>query len=104
MERGLLELAPSYRMGRNRPYKIASIQAQAAMTCRYEERGFTGNFDIDEFTVELEEVAHQAVCGGGNHGWGARRALKGTSAWWTNCCFRKPKLEGGSRDARYSNG
>jgi hypothetical protein len=32
----------------------------------FEERGFVGERDIDNYTVELEEAAHQAVHGGGN--------------------------------------
>ncbi len=32
----------------------------------FEERGFVGKLDIDNFTVELEEAAHQALHGGGN--------------------------------------
>ena len=32
----------------------------------FEERGFVGAHDIDNYTVELEEAAHQAVHGGGN--------------------------------------
>ncbi len=33
----------------------------------FEERGFTGEFDIDKFTVEIEEAEHQAVHGGGDY-------------------------------------
>jgi hypothetical protein len=32
----------------------------------FEERGFVGELDIDNFTVELEEAMHQAAHGGGN--------------------------------------
>jgi hypothetical protein len=32
----------------------------------FEERGFTGDLDIDNFTVELETAHHQAQHGGGN--------------------------------------
>ncbi len=32
----------------------------------FEERGFTGDMDIDRFCVELEEAHHQAIHGGGN--------------------------------------
>jgi Predicted lipoprotein of unknown function (DUF2380) len=32
----------------------------------FEERGFVGDMDIDNFTVELEEAVHQAAHGGGN--------------------------------------
>jgi hypothetical protein len=32
----------------------------------FEERGFTGEMDIDQFCVELEEAHHQAIHGGGN--------------------------------------
>jgi hypothetical protein len=32
----------------------------------FEERGFTGDLDIDNFTVELETADHQAQHGGGN--------------------------------------
>ncbi|HWO24244.1 MAG TPA: hypothetical protein VNO30_36120 [Kofleriaceae bacterium] len=32
----------------------------------FEERGFTGDLDIDHFTVELEAAHHQAQHGGGN--------------------------------------
>jgi hypothetical protein len=32
----------------------------------FEERGFTGDLDIDNFTVELEVADHQAQHGGGN--------------------------------------
>ena len=33
----------------------------------FRERGFRGNYHIDNFTVELDEAAHQAVHGGGNY-------------------------------------
>jgi Domain of unknown function (DUF4157)/Predicted lipoprotein of unknown function (DUF2380) len=33
----------------------------------FEKRGFKGKNDIDNFTVELEEAAHQAIHGGGNY-------------------------------------
>jgi hypothetical protein len=33
----------------------------------FAERGFTGQYHIDNYTVELEEAAHQAVHGGGNY-------------------------------------
>ena len=33
----------------------------------FEERGFTREFSIDNFTVELDEAKHQAVHGGGNY-------------------------------------
>ena len=33
----------------------------------FEERGFTGDFSIDNFTVELDEAKHQAVHGGGSY-------------------------------------
>jgi hypothetical protein len=32
----------------------------------FEERGFTGDLDIDNFTVEMEVAEHQAQHGGGN--------------------------------------
>ncbi len=32
----------------------------------FEERGFVGKLDIDNFTIELEEAMHQAAHGGGN--------------------------------------
>ena len=32
----------------------------------FEERGFTGERDIDNFTIELDEAIHQALHGGGN--------------------------------------
>jgi hypothetical protein len=32
----------------------------------FEQRGFTGDMDIDRFCVELEEAHHQAIHGGGN--------------------------------------
>jgi hypothetical protein len=32
----------------------------------FEERGMTGDLDIDEFTVDMEEAEHQAIHGGGN--------------------------------------
>jgi hypothetical protein len=32
----------------------------------FEQRGFTGDMDIDQFCVELEEAHHQAIHGGGN--------------------------------------
>ncbi|MBZ4419355.1 TIGR02269 family lipoprotein [Myxococcus sp. RHSTA-1-4] len=32
----------------------------------FEERGFTGEMDIDQFCVELEKAHHQAIHGGGN--------------------------------------
>jgi hypothetical protein len=32
----------------------------------FEERGFAGKLDIDSFTVELDEAAHQALHGGGD--------------------------------------
>ena len=32
----------------------------------FEERGFTGDLDIDNFTVEMEAADHQAQHGGGN--------------------------------------
>ncbi|HWO21867.1 MAG TPA: hypothetical protein VNO30_24020 [Kofleriaceae bacterium] len=32
----------------------------------FEQRGFTGDFDIDHFTVELDTAHHQAQHGGGN--------------------------------------
>jgi hypothetical protein len=32
----------------------------------FEERGFTGDLDIDNFTVEMEVADHQAQHGGGN--------------------------------------
>jgi hypothetical protein len=32
----------------------------------FEERGFTGDLDIDNFTVELDVADHQAQHGGGN--------------------------------------
>jgi hypothetical protein len=32
----------------------------------YMERGFRGEYSIDQFTVELEEATHQAIHGGGN--------------------------------------
>jgi hypothetical protein len=32
----------------------------------FEERGFVGDMDIDNFTIELEEAAHQAAHGGGD--------------------------------------
>lgn len=33
----------------------------------FEKRGFKGKNNIDNFTVELEEAAHQAIHGGGNY-------------------------------------
>lgn len=33
----------------------------------FEARGFTGSRDIDNFTLELDEAAHQALHGGGNY-------------------------------------
>ena len=33
----------------------------------FEEHGFTGEWHIDKFTVELEESEHQAIHGGGNY-------------------------------------
>ncbi len=41
----------------------------------FEERGFVGKLDIDNFTVELEEAMHQAAHGGGN--WRLGRAWPG---------------------------
>jgi hypothetical protein len=41
----------------------------------FEERGFTGELDIDNFTIELEEAIHQAAHGGGN--WRLGRAWPG---------------------------
>jgi hypothetical protein len=38
----------------------------------FEERGFTGDLDIDNFTVELETAHHQAQHGGGNWQMGRR--------------------------------
>ena len=38
----------------------------------FEERGFTGDLDIDNFTVELEAAEHQAQHGGGNWQMGRR--------------------------------
>jgi hypothetical protein len=32
----------------------------------FEERGFTGDMDIDQFCVKLEEAHHQAIHGGGD--------------------------------------
>ena len=32
----------------------------------FEQRGFTGDLDIDNFTVELDTAHHQAQHGGGN--------------------------------------
>ena len=32
----------------------------------FEQHGFTGDMDIDQFCVELEEAHHQAIHGGGN--------------------------------------
>ena len=32
----------------------------------FEKRGFTGEMDIDQFCVELEQAHHQAIHGGGN--------------------------------------
>ncbi|MGZ3459145.1 MAG: DUF2380 domain-containing protein, partial [Archangium sp.] len=32
----------------------------------FEQRGFTGEMDIDEFCVELEQAHHEAIHGGGN--------------------------------------
>ena len=32
----------------------------------FEERGFVGKLDVDNFTIELEEAAHQALHGGGD--------------------------------------
>jgi hypothetical protein len=45
----------------------------------FEERGFTGDLDIDNFTVELPESAHQAIHGGGN--WRLGRKWEGE---WNN--------------------
>jgi hypothetical protein len=33
----------------------------------FEDHGFKGKLDIDNFTVELEEAEHQAIHGGGNY-------------------------------------
>jgi hypothetical protein len=41
----------------------------------FEERGFTGDMDIDNFTVELDEAIHQAAHGGGN--WRLGRTWEG---------------------------
>jgi hypothetical protein len=38
----------------------------------FEERGFTGDLDIDNFTVEIENAHHQAQHGGGNFKMGRR--------------------------------
>jgi hypothetical protein len=32
----------------------------------FEQRGFTGDMDIDQFSVRLEAAHHQAIHGGGN--------------------------------------
>ncbi len=32
----------------------------------FEKRGFTGEMDIDEFCVEMEQALHEAIHGGGN--------------------------------------
>ena len=32
----------------------------------FEKRGFTGEMDIDQFCVEMEQAHHQAIHGGGN--------------------------------------
>jgi hypothetical protein len=32
----------------------------------FEKRGFTGEMDINEFCVEMEQAHHQAIHGGGN--------------------------------------
>jgi hypothetical protein len=32
----------------------------------FEDRGMTGDLDIDQFTVEMDEAEHQALHGGGN--------------------------------------
>ncbi len=32
----------------------------------FEKRGFTGEMDVDEFCVKLEQAHHEAIHGGGN--------------------------------------
>ena len=32
----------------------------------FEQRGFTGDMDIDQFCVRLEQAHHEAIHGGGN--------------------------------------
>ncbi|MCY1073788.1 DUF2380 domain-containing protein [Archangium lansingense] len=42
----------------------------------FEKRGFTGEMDIDEFCVRLEQAHHEAIHGGGS--WGAPGPVNGT--------------------------
>jgi hypothetical protein len=38
----------------------------------FEERGMTGDLDIDQFTIDVDQAAHQAIHGGGNWRLGRR--------------------------------
>lgn len=48
----------------------------------FEERGFTGKRDIDNFTLELDEAGHQAIHGGGDYRLGRTWANEWNARVW----------------------
>jgi hypothetical protein len=56
----------------------------------FEEHGFTGELDIDNFCVEMEEASHQAIHGGGDWKLGRRWA----GEWNTKVMAELRRLEG----------
>jgi len=61
----------------------------------FEERGFTGDLDIDNFTVELEVADHQAQHGGGN--WEMGRKWTGEWNWIVMQSLEKREIKLGRR-------
>jgi len=59
----------------------------------FENRGFTGEMDIDQFCVELQQAHHQAIHGGGD--WKLGRRWPGEWNWMIMDRLSKAESEAG---------
>jgi len=61
----------------------------------FERHGFKGSADIDQFTVKLDESAHQAVHGGGNYQIGRTTGFEWNTRVWNELQAEEAKLGAG---------
>ena len=67
----------------------------ATLRAWFEARGFKGEWDIDEFTVELEGASHEAIHGGGDYKLGSTTGWDWNSRIMSELYEAEAKLGGG---------